>query len=123
MNDSGIPTQVIGYIKDIPQADRRLQVDAIELACENESLNLLNIFDADTQEPYTALADLCGSLFETPIDYLMVFGGAIEVFGETALEQARTVIALTHLGAEIRIADGQSPQTALKQSWSTPATI
>lgn len=118
MNDSGIPTQVIGYIKDIPQADRRLQVDAIELACENESLNLLNVFDADTQEPYTALADLCGSLFETPIDYLMVFGGAIEVFGETALEQARTVIALTHLGAEIRIADGQSPQTALKQSWS-----
>ena len=118
MNDSGIPTQVIGYIKDIPQADRMLQVDAIELACENESLNLLNIFDADTQEPYTALADLCGSLFETPIDNLMVFGGAIEVFGETALEQARTVIALTHLGAEIRIADGQSPQTALKQSWS-----
>ena len=60
MNDSGIPTQVIGYIKDIPQADRMLQVDAIELACENESLTLLNIFDADQPEPYTALADLCG---------------------------------------------------------------
>ena len=118
MTDPGSTTQVIGYIKDIPQADRMLQIDAIELACKNENLNLVDIFDADTQQPDTSLADLCGSLFETPIDYLMVFGGAIEVFGETALEQARTMIALIHLGAEIRIADGQSPETALRQGWN-----
>ena len=115
-------TFVVGYVNELAEADNRVQTEVIQLACQEENLNLEKLFVAVTAEEHTAQAELLAAIIAEPTKLIFVLAVTIDVFGKTALEQARCITALLHSGAEVLLANGIPTQDALRSSWQNRAT-
>ena len=114
-------TFVVGYVNKLQDADNRVQTEVIELACQEEHLNLEKLFIASEYEEYKAQAELLAAILNEPRKLVLILAVTIEVFGKTALEQARCITAILHSGAEVLLANGITIQDALKTSWHNRA--
>lgn len=115
-------TFVVGYVNELKEADSRVQTEVIQLACQEEHLSLEKIFVATKSEEHKAQAELLAAILNESRTLILVLAVTIDVFGETALEQARCITALLHSGAEVLLANGIPTQDALRSSWQNRAT-
>jgi hypothetical protein len=114
-------TFVVGYVNELQDADNRVQTEVIELACQEEHLNLEKLFIASESEEYKAQTELLAAILSEPRKLVLILAVTIEVFGKTALEQARCITAILHSGAEVLLANGITIQDALRISWHNRA--
>ena len=117
-----VNTFVVGYVNELEEADSRVQTEVIQLACQEEHLSLEKIFVATKSEEHKAQAELLAAILNESRTLILVLAVTIDVFGETALEQARCITALLHSGAEVLLANGIPTQDALRSSWQNRAT-
>jgi len=115
-------TFVVGYVNELEEADTRVQTEVLQLACQEEHLSLEKIFVAKKMEEHKAQAELLAAILNESRNLILVLAVTIDVFGNTALDQARCITALLHSGAEVLLANGISTQDALRSSWQNRAT-
>lgn len=110
------------YLRPLPDAEPplglALQRAATAALIAAEGYRATKTFQDRTDAPglpgFAALLDAAATAVERPTVVL----ASAELLGERALERAERLLALAAAGAPVRLADGSTPEQALRSAWT-----